>query len=354
MSVTQPHPLSEGHGASRDDRGGRVRVRDFTDRDGFGIDVPTDRLSPEDTLIKGDFLHQELRRGLFVHVSDAIEERAFTVTSHLNEGLSCIFFLDGGVDVRFGDRSSTFRGDRRGVLEGAAVMCAGPDSFRRTSHGRQHVSHLVVSAAPEWLGAEGLEEVRDSLAARLLRDHLFQHRWTVTPRIAELVRQMVAPSSLLPELRSLYLEGRAVEIVAEAIAAMLHADRNPANDGLLTRRDMLRLQHAKELIAAGLAGPLSVEAIARGSGISASGLQRLFRVSEGASIFEYVRRLRLERAFEALRSGEASVQEASVIAGYSSPANFATTAFRRRFGLTPSEVSSVTAASSFVRLPTGK
>ncbi|WP_083918338.1 helix-turn-helix domain-containing protein [Mesorhizobium metallidurans] len=42
----------------------------------------------------------------------------------------------------------------------------------------------------------------------------------------------------------------------------------------------------------------------------------------------------MERAFAALRSGEASVQRSSDIAGYASPANFAT-AFRRRFGLTP-------------------
>jgi AraC-like DNA-binding protein len=54
-------------------------------------------------------------------------------------------------------------------------------------------------------------------------------------------------------------------------------------------------------------------------------------VSEGRSVFEYIR---LERAFAALRSGEASVQHASDLAGYASPANFAT-AFRRRFGLTP-------------------
>lgn len=352
----QPHPLSEGRDAFDDNRSGRVRVRDFIDRDGFRIDGPDDRLSPEDTLIKGDFLHRELRHGLVVHVSDAMEERAFTVSSHLNEGLSCIFFLDGAVDVNFGDRGFTFRGDGRGLLEGAAVMCANPDSFRRTSRGRQHVCHLVVSAAPEWLDAEGLGEVRGGgLAARLLKDHLAEQRWTVTPRIAELVRQVVAPGDFAPELRSLYLEGRAVEIVAEALAAMLHAERAPVGGTLLTRRDTLCLQRARDLIADGLTGPLSVEAIARGAGISASGLQRLFRISEGASIFDYVRRLRLERAFEALRSGGTSVQEASVIAGYSSPANFAT-AFRRRFGLTPSEVSpaSVPAGPSPARTPSGE
>jgi AraC-like DNA-binding protein len=63
----------------------------------------------------------------------------------------------------------------------------------------------------------------------------------------------------------------------------------------------------------------------------------LFRISENQSIFEYVRTLRLERAFAALRSGEVTVQEASAIAGYSTAANFAT-AFRRQFATTPRTV----------------
>ena len=50
-----------------------------------------------------------------------------------------------------------------------------------------------------------------------------------------------------------------------------------------------------------------------------------------------MRNVRLERAFTALGRGEATVQEASAIAGYTSPANFAT-AFRRRFGIVPTAV----------------
>lgn len=38
-----------------------------------------------------------------------------------------------------------------------------------------------------------------------------------------------------------------------------------------------------------------------------------------------------------LQSGEASIQEACVIAGYTSPANFST-AFRRQFGISPREM----------------
>lgn len=116
----------------------------------------------------------------------------------------------------------------------------------------------------------------------------------------------------------------------------MRVDRNPEESAALTRRDRIRLQRAKDAIDANVSGPWSVQAIAREAGVSASGLQRLFRLSESKSAFGYVRLVRLERALQALRTGEANVQEASVIAGYRSPANFAT-AFRRKYGFTPRE-----------------
>ena len=316
---------------------GRVRVRDFLRHDGIALDSPDDRLSPDDTLMKGAFLHRELRRGLVLHVSDAIEERAFTATSLLPEELSCIFFLEGSVDLSIGDRRFAFQADD-GVARGVAIMNACPEHFARASRGRQHLRHLVVSATPEWLHRDVLETVVDTKGgARLLRDHLAEHRWTLTPRMVDLVRQIFAPSPLIPELRDLYLESRAVELVAETMAAVLKADRSDAGGSLLTRQDATCLQRAKDFIEMRIAEPLSVDAIAREAGISASGLQRLFRVAENRSIFDYVRNIRLERAFAVLAGGEASVQDASVIAGYTNPANFAT-AFRRRFGIVPTAV----------------
>jgi AraC-like DNA-binding protein len=54
-------------------------------------------------------------------------------------------------------------------------------------------------------------------------------------------------------------------------------------------------------------------------------------------VFEHLRCLRLERARLALERGEVAIAEAAFLAGYASPANFAT-AFKRRFGLTPTDV----------------
>ncbi|MFB8339710.1 helix-turn-helix domain-containing protein [Brucella cytisi] len=313
----------------------KLLVRDFLQREGVELDSPDDTLSPEDTLIEGQFIHQELRTGLFLHVSDALEERPFTATSQLSAGLSCIFFLDGAVDTKMGDKVFHFEGPRMGAVEGTAIMNTRPESFQRSSCGGQRLRHLVVSASPEWLDMEGLETGGES--AKLLSDHLANQRWTVTPRAIELLHQIVAPSPLAPPLRKLFLESRAVEIIAEALSAITQVSSGNSSSRLLTRQDGLRLARAKEFIALNLTAPLNVPTIARAAGINVSGLQRLFQLCDGMSVFEYIRKVRLESAYEALVSGEISISSASILAGYSSPENF-TTAFRRQFQITPRQL----------------
>ncbi|CAH1693046.1 AraC family transcriptional regulator [Hyphomicrobiales bacterium] len=329
---------SDGHATQVSRK--RLRVRDLLERGQITLDSPDDRLSPEDTLLAGEFLHEELRRGLVLHVSDVFEEHAFTATSWMQEGLSCIFFLDGAVDLRIGDRPFAFQGGPQGVINSAAIMTTRPESFERSSRTPQRLRHVVVSVSPEWLNLDAMAATSDSgNVARLFKDHLTDHRWSPPPRVAELVRQLISPSVFLPELRSLYLEGRAVEIVSETLAAIMHSETRANDSEILTRKDKLHLARAKEFIGANLAGSLSVEVIAREAGINASGLQRLFRLSEHQSLFEYVRNRRLERAFAILAAGECTVHDASLLAGYSNPANFAT-AFRRQFGMAPREAMS--------------
>ncbi|MEZ2127817.1 MULTISPECIES: helix-turn-helix transcriptional regulator [unclassified Sinorhizobium] len=220
-------------------------------------------------------------------------------------------------------------------MEGTAIMSARPESFERQSQGSQRLRHLVVSASPEWLDIEGLQEQAGASAGNhLFRDHLANQRWRLTPRAIELVGQIAKAPAFAPALRKLHLEGCAVGLVAETLTALMQANHQDGASDMLTHHDLIRLKRAKEFIETRVEETLSVEVIAREAGINPSGLQRLFRLSERTSVFGYVRKLRLERALEALRSGEMSIAEASLFAGYSSPANFAT-AFRHRFGVSP-------------------
>lgn len=345
--TNKPPPSSQSDAHKTRDRATRFRVSDFLRKDGVDIASPDDGLSMDDTLLHGNFLHAELRPGLFLHLSDVTEERPFTATSILPGGLSCIFFLDGMVDLTIGDRGFHFAGPQTRAVIGTTIMSTRSERFQRSSRRRQHLSHLVVSASPEWLDLDGLTNFQDtSHGTRLLNNHLGEHQWVLTPRALEVVRQILQPSPFVPQLHNLFLEGRAVEIVAESLAASMRTEPEIDQSTILTRQDRIKLQRAVDLISENMDASLSVDRIAREAGVSASGLQRLFRLSAGQSVFDYVRGQRLERAHTLLKANEVTIPQASTIAGYSNPANFAT-AFRKRFGITPREVAARRAISQF-------
>lgn len=68
--------------------------------------------------------------------------------------------------------------------------------------------------------------------------------------------------------------------------------------------------------------------------MSTNTLQRTFHAAYGMTVFDYVRRARLQRARDAIEREGISIAQAAHIAGYTSAANFAT-AFKRLYGMTP-------------------
>lgn len=319
------------------DHDDQIKVGEMMQREGVTLKIPDEKVLPEDTLIQGMFCRRELRKGLTLHGGDTTEEHAFTVNSTIDEGLSCIFFFKGDVGVTIGDQLFEFNHYNHNSMEVAAVIKTSQESFQRVTKQTQHVRYLVITATQEWLKTEALGDAHgDQLITELCNNHMKSLRWTPSPRLYKLISEILTPSAFMPSLLNLYLESRAVEVIAEVISNLMKTEPIEHKRMVLTRHENIRLQRAEEFISTNLSQPLNVEFIAHKAGISPSGLQRLFRQSKGKSVFEYIRNTRLEHALTVLQSQSVSVQEASAIAGYSNPANFAT-AFKRQFGMTPRE-----------------
>ena len=89
-------------------------------------------------------------------------------------------------------------------------------------------------------------------------------------------------------------------------------------------------------LARTLNDPPTVEQLARAVGTHEKRLSRAFRDNLGQTVFEYLRHERLRIAQDLLDSTSLSIASIAKEIGFSTPANFAT-AFRERFGLTPTE-----------------
>lgn len=95
-----------------------------------------------------------------------------------------------------------------------------------------------------------------------------------------------------------------------------------------------RVERAKELLSRDLANPFTLEALGQEVGCSPFYLSRSFSREVGLTIPQYLRKLRMERAAELLRTGRYNVTEAATEVGYSSLSHFSK-AFCETIGCCP-------------------
>ncbi len=112
---------------------------------------------------------------------------------------------------------------------------------------------------------------------------------------------------------------------------------SPATPDGLCPHDRRAVERVVDALAADLADPPSLDALAALAGMSHARLNRCFRKVHGTSVFAWLRDYRLEVACRLLRGGEAaSVTDIAFRCGFSSSSHLAT-ALRQRFGCSPAD-----------------
>jgi AraC family transcriptional regulator len=133
------------------------------------------------------------------------------------------------------------------------------------------------------------------------------------------------------------VEEAALAVVDEVSAAACRSEEGPA-----AGRPPLSASHrqtadsARRFLATCLAEPVSLKAISEAVGVSPFHLCRVFRAITGTTVSRYRHRLRLRAALERVANAEADLSAVALDHGYSSHSHF-TAAFRREFGLTPTQ-----------------
>jgi AraC-like DNA-binding protein len=101
-----------------------------------------------------------------------------------------------------------------------------------------------------------------------------------------------------------------------------------------TLRDRDPVKRAIQLLREKLDQPLDLTALARAVGVAPHHLSRRVGAETGSTLQRHLRRLRIERACEALDSGKMNVTEVALEVGYQSLSHFAK-AFREETGESP-------------------
>lgn len=278
----------------------------------------------------GIFKQAELRSGLRLHAADVTEARNFRHHTELQPGLIVTLFLSGQTRIALGNREHELLADAD-TPQGIVLACAEPDIFMCERLCDCRVRRVSISLPRGWIDQDTIDDPCIDTIRAFSRHHGDSLLWRPSAHLAALAERMLLTACGGSFLGRLRLESEAAEMVASGLRLFDGQD-----SGLLSGRDRMRLRRLHDYIDALEGDSVTLEDIARQAGMSVSALQRLFRAAEGVSVFEYIRLRRLERARAALERQEMSVTEAAYLAGYGSPANFAT-AFKRQFGLTPRE-----------------
>jgi AraC-like DNA-binding protein len=296
-------------------------------------------LHQNDVILKGSFLYVRLREGLSLHTSDVLETRDFVSENLQEPGMSFVFFMKGSANVAFGDRLFHFgapQGDGA-VPQAVVINRARADGFTRRTRAGERVRKMSINVSSAWLEGDGTGVGADGgELKRLLGEHLSTRNFVPAIDLRASIEALMSPAVAGKPLSRLFQECRSIEIVARMIEQVAGHDRDRGVTSL-SALDQRRINRATEFIEAHLLLPLTLESIASDAGISARSLQRLFRLAFDCNVFDHVRRRRMEAAIHALSRDHVSVAQAAYIAGYGNAANFAT-AFRRLYGLTPTDV----------------
>jgi AraC family transcriptional regulator, transcriptional activator of the genes for pyochelin and ferripyochelin receptors len=254
------------------------------------------------------------------------------VNAELPPGVKTVVLLSGRLRIRIGE------GDEREICGPAVLMIRSFGGALRDQvfEADVPVRYVIVQADEKLLGAAisaaldhalPQDSATDATRAILLSS-------PAGSALQALAAQIMNCPIRGPE-RELYLGGKAIQLVAIAVASCL-SEAGSAERLELGSKDIDRIKQARDLLIASMQDPPSLESLAQQAGLNVRKLNLGFRRVFGSTVFGFLQEYRLEHAYKLIASGEMSVSEAAYHVGYG-PAHFATV-FRKRFGISPSSL----------------
>ncbi|WP_051534346.1 helix-turn-helix transcriptional regulator [Deefgea rivuli] len=287
-------------------------------------------------VLEGVFLERELRPGLFLHATHVDYHCGVSGAGHLSSGLKLIIMLQGRIGLRFDQTHLALGGVAHNclLLRPRTQDSSARIPFRREVMQSGPQKQVVLTASAEWLAQTGLDQiVLNSGQKQRAAQELAIHHHAASAQMLQIATHLLHSASDLNPLNALQQESQALALLAIALQEPDSQTVCPLNS-----RAQQRIKMLLDLLHSDLSVDWTLLALAKHLGSNPTTLQVHFRQATGYSIANYLRRLRLQQAYEQIRQG-LSVTEAAFNAGYNSSANFAT-AFKRLYGISPRQAQS--------------
>src|SRR4051812_31307549 len=222
------------------------------------------------------------------------------------------------------------------VPSSAGYYAVADEPLRASRQARDHHQFVTVEFSNDYLQRQ-LADCEGDLEPQL-RAAIFPEKEqaivsSTRPMTTEqhhVVATLLKPPVSKPA-QSLWYQSKALELMSH----FLFAPKDPELFCMRQKRVARdRVERTKDLLARDLANPPTLEMLGREVGCSPFYLSRSFSREVGLTIPQYLRKLRMERAAELLRTGRYNVTEAATEVGYASLSHFSK-AFCETIGCCP-------------------
>jgi len=298
-------------------------------RNGFVYRLPNLDIDAQDRqslcIAEGRIQEISLPGGLNLVLSDITVHEPYEATSVYTPQLCAIVLLQGQA------RTAIRRCGQAQLIASSGISALYSDLTPMTGYhpaGQRLQSVNLSISVPDAVGDERLADVFD----KAMRHNEFGlRRWEVPSFLMFSLTHLLQNSCDEPVYR-LFGEGVGLQLLAHALGEL---GQPVEPDSPLSARDVKRLERVREHLHDAPAEEHTLAHLARLAYMSPSALRAKFQIAYHRSVFSYLRERRLEVARAKLAQGY-SVQQAAHSVGYRHATNFAT-AFRQRYGVSPSE-----------------
>ncbi len=150
-----------------------------------------------------------------------------------------------------------------------------------------------------------------------------------------LICDQIRNCRLRGEALKIFIQGKALEAFAITLDYIYANRKEPLVK--LSSLDRKALEAAKELLTKRLVQPPQIKELSRYTGLNQQKLMSGFKQLNGITIYEYIKRARMQKAFELLLASDMSIMEIAKDVGYHGDGHFHQV-FREVYGTTPGKL----------------
>ncbi|GAA3627311.1 helix-turn-helix domain-containing protein [Flavivirga jejuensis] len=187
----------------------------------------------------------------------------------------------------------------------------------------------------QYLPDDGLFDMFKKIIQNKEIGFLSPHNHPITSPMLVIINEIIN-CSWKSKYRQLFLEAKVLELLLLQLDQIRLCDVCFVNAN--TSKTIIdKMYYAREIILSELNSPMCLSDLARIVSTNECTLKKEFKNVFGTTVFGYIRDTKMEQAKKMLRNQQLSINEVSDKIGYKNPQHFST-AFKRKFGISPSQV----------------